>query len=274
MTLRGLAFGLATLTGLAQRGWFIPARHADAAVEPARPWLEALFSAQEPAFRAVLQAVADVAASLEAIGADDPAPAPRWSQDWFPRLDAAVLYALVATRRPRRIVEIGSGHSTRFIVRALQDHQVPCEHIAIDPAPRAAIDGLPVRFVRQTLQGAGSRVFAGLGMGDILVVDSSHVLMPGSDVDHLFTAVLPALPPGVLIHVHDIFLPEPYPAAWTWRGYNEQQALAPLLGNGFRPLFSSRWAVTRMAAELARTPIAHLPLVDGAFETSLWLERC
>ena len=60
------------------------------------------------------------AAELEAIGSAPP-PAPRWNQDWFPRLDAAAAYAMVRNTRPRRIVEVGSGHSTRFMARAVAD---------------------------------------------------------------------------------------------------------------------------------------------------------
>jgi hypothetical protein len=98
-------------------------------------------------------------------------------------------------------------------------------------------------------------------------------MLPHGDVDLILNHVLPVLRPGVLVHIHDVFLPDPYPAAWTWRGYAEQCGLGGwLLGGAFRPVFSSRWAATRMFA--ARRPgIDALPLAAGAFESSLWMER-
>ena len=64
------------------------------------------------------------------------------------------------------------------------------------------------------------------------MIDSSHTLVPGSDVDLLLNRVLPALSAGAVVHVHDIFLPDNYPDDWAWRGYNEQLGVAPLLFGG------------------------------------------
>ena len=71
-----------------------------------------------------------------------------------------------------------------------------------------------------------------LAPGDVLSIDSSHILMPGTDVDILLNRVLPALPAGVLVHIHDVFLPDDYPPAWSWRGYNEQLGVAALVQGG------------------------------------------
>ena len=276
--LRRAALGLGTVTGLARRGWFIPYRYAGELPEPAtRPpygAVAAIFEAALPAFRATLARVEDVAGDLAAIGADDPAPGPRWHQDWFPRLDAAVAYAVVRAAAPARIVEVGSGHSTRFMARAVADGGLATAIVAIDPAPRAAIDGLPITIHRSPLHEADPAVFGALEAGDILFIDSSHVLMPGSDVDDLLNRVLPSLPPGVLVHIHDILLPDPYPDAWTWRGYNEQQGVAPLLTSGaWQPLFSSHHVASRHGDLLASGIVAALPILEGARETSLWLVR-
>jgi predicted O-methyltransferase YrrM len=273
---RRLAFGLSTLLGLKPRGFFIPYRHAGGIPKRAERGsyaaIEPLFAAAEPDFGAVLRSMDAHEAALTAVGADKP-PAPRWSQDWFPRLDAAAAYVLVRERRPLRIVEVGSGHSTRFLARAVQDGGLPTEITAIDPAPRAALGGLPIRFVRKTLQEAGLEPFAALKAGDVLFVDSSHILMPGSDVDLLLNHVLPALPAGVLIHIHDIFLPDDYPADWEWRGYNEQLGVAALLQGGTRLLWSSHYAATRMADAVAASVAGRLELKPGAQEASLWLEK-
>ena len=117
---RRLWFGLLTVLGLAQRGFFIPHRHADAArmAHQRRPYspIESLLARKQSQFREVLGWLDGVAPDLARIDvepADHGDPTPRWAQSWFPRLDASVAYALVRRLAPRRIVEIGSGHSTR-----------------------------------------------------------------------------------------------------------------------------------------------------------------
>ncbi len=269
-----LALGLPTVLGLRQRGWFIPHRHAEQA-RPPRHYqaLQPLFAAAEADFRAWLEGFAPYRPDFAAIAADRTPGAARWTQDWFPRLDAASLYAAVRRARPRRAVEVGSGHSTRFLLRALADGGIDCAVTAIDPAPRATLEGQPIRLIRRTLQEAGLEPFEALAAGDLLLIDSSHVLMPGSDVDLLFAEVLPRLPPGVLVQVHDIFLPDGYPAAWEWRGYNEQQGLVGWLASArLRLRFSSHYAASRLAPAVAASAVGGLPLSPGAFETALWLE--
>jgi hypothetical protein len=207
------------------------------------------------------------AAELEAIGSLPP-PAPRWSQDWFPRLDAAAAYAMVRETKPRRIVEVGSGHSTRFMARAVADGGLDTRIIAIDPEPRASIEKLPVEWLRIPVQQVSA--FPPLGAGDILFIDSSHQLKPGSDVEFLLGSVMPRLPAGVRVHFHDIFLPDDYPGHWAWRRYNEQAAVASLVENGLlRVDFSSREASKQPLSGV----LARLPLVPGALESSLWLTR-
>ena len=98
--------------------------------------------------------------------------------------------------------------------------------------------------------------------------------MPGSDADFLLNRVWPILPPGALVHFHDVLLPDGYPEAWAWRGYNEQLGIAALLSGGAaRLLFSSRYVVTRMAPALAACAASRLPMMEGAVETGLWIEK-
>ncbi|HYN38193.1 MAG TPA: class I SAM-dependent methyltransferase [Rhodospirillales bacterium] len=251
-------------------------RREDAAsVRAGYPELADLFAGAEPSMRAVLDAIDSHAADLLAIAAAAAAqPAPRFGQDWFPRLDALAAYALVRKHRPARLVEIGCGHSTRWFARAVADGGLATRVTAIDPRPRATVAGLPVTLLRTTVQRAGADPFADLAAGDMLSLDGSHILMPGSDVDVVLNRVVPRLPAGVLLHLHDIFLPAPYPVAWTWRGYNEQQAVATMLaGGGWRIRWSSRWAATGLTERLATSIAAGLPLPPGAHEASLWLEK-
>jgi predicted O-methyltransferase YrrM len=242
-------------------------------VTPTRyPALEPLFAASMPAMARVFQQIEAVSDRLLAL--DGPPPAPRWQQSWFPRLDGAALYALVRARQPSRILEVGSGHSTRFMAQAVADGGFSCAITCIDPQPRAHLTDLRLDLQRRLLQPADARLAEGLGPGDILLVDSSHVAMPGSDVDLLLNEVLPRLRPGVLVHLHDIFLPDAYPVDWAWRGYNEQIPVACLLqGGGWAIRFASHYLVTRRPETLVRSVVSQLPLPVGAMEGSLWLEK-
>jgi hypothetical protein len=235
-------FGLLTVLNLARRGFFIPYRYAEQLPGPDErvpyPAAEERLAEAEGRFRALLDGMNRYRAALGAIG-DDPPPAPRWTQDWFPRLDAAAAYTLVRQERPARIVEV-----------------------------------LELELIRAAVPGVGERPFEALQAGDFLMIDSSHILMPGSDADYLYGRVLPALPPGVLVHIHDVFLPDDYPADWDWRGYNEQLAVLQLiLGAGWEILFASHYVATRMAAEVAEGAAGGLPLGEEAFEASLWLRK-
>ncbi len=274
---RRALLGLQTVLGLRRRGFFIPYRYAATLPGPGErpPYapVARVLDAAHDRFADVLDMIDRYAADLGRIGGEPP-PAPRFDQDWFPGLDAAAAYVLVRSHRPRRIVEVGSGHSTRFLARAVADGGGESEITAIDPAPRAVIEGLPVQIVRHTLHEAGEAVFSTLGPGDVLFIDSSHILMPGSDVDALFNRVLPLLPVGTLVHIHDIFLPDDYPPAWEWRGYNEQLAVVPLLtGGAWQPVFASHYVRTRMADRVAEGFSGTLPVVPATLESSLWLRR-
>ncbi|MEM8950218.1 MAG: class I SAM-dependent methyltransferase [Pseudomonadota bacterium] len=268
--------GLETVLGLRKRGFFLPYRYAGDVHPPkSYPALEDLFEKASGEFRSLIDEIAALSPAIDALLADDRGC--RLDQAWFPRLDALAAYAMVRMRQPARIVEIGSGHSTRFMAAAIADSGLSTSLTCIDPAPRASLSGLDVVWRKTVLQAAPIEDLTALESGDILFIDSSHLLMPGTDVDHLIGNVLPDLASGAILHVHDIFLPDAYPESWAWRGYNEQAAIAALLqGGGYEPLFASRYAATRMARHLAENP--HLapsrvtPDRDD-LASSLWLQK-
>lgn len=271
---RLLQMGLRTVKGEAREGFFIPYRHADtvsAAVEPYQA-LMPVFQEAEGAFQRMLTSIESFAGDLRAIDGSSAEHA-RWDQYWYPRLDAASAYAMVRDHQPRRIIEIGSGHSTRFMWRAIQDGAQSCAVTAIDPAPRATLSALDIEIERKTLQEIDLSVFSGLEAGDFLCVDSSHILMPGSDVDIVLNRVLPALPSGVFVAFHDIFLPFAYPADWAWRNYNEQNGVGVLLQGGYELVFASHYVVTALKTLWTGGVIGDLPLLDGAHECGVWLRK-
>lgn len=191
--------------------------------------------------------------------------------------DPMVLYALLRTLRPARVVEVGAGFSTLMTRRALLENgtgQLDC----VEPYPRAflarAVEGLGTLH-RTPVQQVPMELFTSLGEGDILFIDSSHVSKLGSDVNHLFLEVLPRLAPGVWVHVHDIFLPCDYPRMWTEEMqffWNEQYLLqAFLIGNAdFCVRYAVGWMGRRHPERMAEVfPGWALGLGGGSF----WMQR-
>jgi hypothetical protein len=269
---RRLRFGLWTLSGLKPLGFFIPYRYA-ASVEPLDyPALRPLFEAARPQFGQILDAIDAFADDIVSIR-DGKGPA-RFDQDWFPRLDALAAYTILRREMPRRIVEIGSGHSTRFMAQAVRDGSLATRITCIDPTPRVALANLDVEHWPVLLRDADSALFGELEASDVLFIDSSHIAMPGTDVDRLFLDVLPRLAAGVLVHIHDITLPYAYPAAWSWRSYNEQIPVGTLLqGGGYDVVFASHFVAKEILPARASGILTALPLAPGAHETSLWLRK-
>ena len=144
---------------------------------------------------------------------------------------------------------------------------------AIDPEPRAQIAELPISIERKTLQDVDIRLFHSIKAGDFLCIDSSHILMPGSDVDIALNRILPALPSGAVVSFHDIFLPYPYPPDWDWRNYNEQNGVGVLLQGGYELLFASHYVVREMASSWEGTVLSQIPVLEGAHECALWLRK-
>jgi len=168
------------------------------------------------------------------VRAERSSPEPSWINPWLFGLDTFALYGFLASERPGLLIEIGSGHSTRVARRAVQDHALATKIVSIDPKPRAEIDGLCDEIVRRRLEQCDLSIFDRLGAGDMLFFDGSHRTFMNSDVTVFFLEVLPRLKAGVLVHIHDILLPEDYLPWWEQRFYphrywSEQYVLAASL---------------------------------------------
>lgn len=159
---------------------------------------------------------------------------PSWKNDWIPALDAISLYCFTAITKPRLYFEIGSGVSTTFVRQSISDHDLPSRIISIDPFPRSEIDRICDEVIRNPVEDVDLRVFDQLVAGDMLFCDNSHRSFQNSDVTVFFTEILPRLKAGVMVGVHDIFLPHDYPSEWSKRFYNEQYLLACWLLGGDR----------------------------------------
>ncbi len=154
---------------------------------------------------------------------------PGWNNGFLPGLDIVMLYTMVARNHPATYIEVGSGNSTKVAFKAKRDHQLSTRILSIDPAPRAGIDALSDEVIRQPFETVDLSLFSGLKEGDIVFIDNSHRLFPNSDATVFFLEVLPQLPDGVIVHIHDVYLPYDYPQEMCDRYYSEQYGLAAFL---------------------------------------------
>jgi hypothetical protein len=157
------------------------------------------------------------------------ASTPCWLNSYLPCLDAVALYNMLAIHRPARYIEIGSGHSTRFARRAIEDNRLPTQIVSIDPRPRAEITEICDIMLRHGLEEDDLSIFNTVKPGDFVFVDGTHRVFTNSDVTIFFLEVLPKLPAGTFVQFHDIWLPSDYPMRWTPRYYSEQYLLAAWL---------------------------------------------
>jgi predicted O-methyltransferase YrrM len=155
--------------------------------------------------------------------------------------DGSVLHAMLRARRPRRLVEVGSGWSSACAIDTIErDLDARCAVTFVEPHPELLHSLVGATRVGVTTLGCPVQevpleVFTALERDDILFIDSTHVAKTGSDVCFEILEILPRLRPGVLVHFHDVFWPFEYPEHWAageGRSWNELYMLrAFLLGN-------------------------------------------
>lgn len=202
-----------------------------------------------------------------------------YENDQFPALDAEILHAVLCHFRPTRMIEVGSGFSslvTASVNRTFLGGAL--DFSCIEPHPRQflidGVDGINDLVVSR-VEDVDPAYFDRLGDGDILFIDSSHVSKVGSDVNYLFFEVLPRLRPGVMVHVHDIFLPDEYPHDWVLaqnRNWNEQYLLQAFLqfNDKWEVLWASHLMITRHKNTIGNI-FARVPRLGGG--GSLWMRR-
>jgi hypothetical protein len=207
---------------------------------------------------------------------------PSWNNIWFTALDAAMLVSFLLARRPKNYLEIGSGNSTMFANHTRHAAGLPTIISSIDPRPRAEIDTLCQRKIRAPLEDCDLALFDELAAGDILFYDGSHRVFMNSDVTVFFLEVIQRLKPGVLVHIHDIFLPADYPPDWSQSLFAEQYMLAAMLLCGappFKVIFPGYFVGSDTAlGARARTLLGALgipfnyPNAAKTLPSSFWLE--
>ena len=193
---------------------------------------------------------------------------------YFSSPDAEVLYTMVRTKRPAQVLEIGCGNSTKIIRQAIRDGGFPCHHRCIDPNPRAEISPLADEVVRRRIESFDPVVLASeIDAGDILFIDTSHEVSPANDVTYIYGRLLPRVRVGVVVHIHDIFLPYEYPQRWVKKlglNWGEQYIVQAMLTG------SRDWEVLWPGHYLERTLAnfaSYFPAKGIQHAQSLWLSR-
>lgn len=156
---------------------------------------------------------------------------PTWNNGFLPGLDIVGIYGIIAKYKPTRYIEIGSGNSTKVARKSIKENNLNTEIISIDPFPRANIDHLADKVIREPLENLSDNKFIieSLHENDILFIDNSHRVFSNSDAMICFLELLPFLKKGVIVHIHDIYLPFDYPQFMCDRFYNEQYVLAAFI---------------------------------------------
>jgi hypothetical protein len=200
----------------------------------------------------------------------------------FGSVDGEVLYSMVRHFKPERVYEIGSGFSTFLTAQAVLKNQKEnhnCELIAFEPYPneilRAGFPGLS-KLVAVKVEELPYTTFNSLQENDILFIDSSHVLRIGNDVQYEYLEILPRLNKGVIVHVHDIFLPAEYPQKWVLKDYRfwtEQYLLQAFLtfNNSFEVLWAGSYMNIKHSHQL-KTAFSSFKRND-TWPGSFWMKK-
>ena len=195
---------------------------------PPHPELYALVNKEREAYEALLKSALDHTSALstirEAKDENDP-KRPGWNNNFLPGLDIVMLYTLIAKRKPGRYIEVGSGNSTKVAYMAKQDLGLDTKIVSIDPQPRAEIDALADEVIRMPFEAIDTSFIEQIEENDFLFIDNSHRILPNSDAMVFFLETLPRLKKGVVVHIHDIYIPYDYPQFMCDRFYTEQYGL-------------------------------------------------
>lgn len=154
---------------------------------------------------------------------------PLYNNGFLPGLDIIVIYLMLKKYRPATYIEVGSGNSTKVAFKSINDNHLNTKIISIDPQPRASIDKISDKIVREPFENTNLDIIFSLKENDVLFIDNSHRILPNSDSMVFYLEVLPKLAKGVIVHIHDIYLPYDYPQFMCDRFYSEQYGLAMFL---------------------------------------------
>lgn len=196
--------------------------------------------------------------------------------DSFSYDDAPVLHYMLRHIKPKRIIEVGSGHSSAVMLDTkdfyINDYDIELTFIDIDLDNLKAVlidnDYKNIKLIEQPIQTVDLSIFDHLEANDLFFVDSSHVSKIGSDLHTILFKILPRLKSGVYIHFHDIRYPFQYKKDLTYKKvfWNEAYLLRAFLmyNNDFEIVFWLNYLTN--SDNLAKEKLSFLPL-------KLWDEK-
>jgi predicted O-methyltransferase YrrM len=206
-----------------------------------------------------------------------------YNNDAFASGDAEFLYNMIRLRKPRRIIEIGSGSSTLLARRAIranqgEDPHYACAHTCIEPYEADWLETIGVTTVRDTVEQVDLSLFRTLEENDILFIDSSHMIRPQGDVVVEYLEILPILQSGVAVHVHDIFSPKDYLDEWIRgevRFWNEQYLLEAFMSfnTEFEVIGALNYLKHQYPSELSRCCPVLATQIASREPGSFWIRR-
>lgn len=197
--------------------------------------------------------------------------------------DSEILYSLIRKYKPSKIIEIGSGFSTLMASEAIKQNRKElaamggyhCEQICIEPYEMPWLEKTSATIIRERLEDVDKKIFRLLDEGDILFIDSSHMIRPQGDVLVEYLEILPQLKKGVLVHIHDVFTPRDYIDSWLYdrvRFWNEQYLMEAFLtcNDQYQVLL----AVNYMTQDHFELISSRCPMLKEKRETgSFWIKR-
>lgn len=193
---------------------------------------------------------------------------PAWLEGnpMFPVLDMAAYASIIETYKPKNIIEIGAGYSTNFSRLYTDLLKLDTNITAIEPFPQQNLMTLSnenkINLKKKRVQDLDEKELnqiSELKENDILFIDTSHISNMGSDTNYIFLKILPMIKSGVIVHIHDIYLPYDYSGlVYYQRGtfYNEQYLLASILANSnsYTSLYSSHKVYLKKYSHLPKAP--------------------
>lgn len=205
------------------------------------------------------------------------------SQTSFRSVDAQILHCMIRHFQPSTVIEVGSGYSTMITAKALlmneKENGRNFNFSAIEPYPnedlKKGIPGLN-NIIDKFIQDVDLQVFKNLHANDVLFLDSTHTVKIGGDVNYEILELLPRLNKGVIVHIHDIFLPYEYPVSWITSGermWLEQYLLQAFLCNNdtYKIIWMSHY-MHRDHSDLLKENMSYYE-ENLPFKGSIWLQK-
>jgi hypothetical protein len=168
--------------------------------------------------------------------------------------DAEIYASMILERKPSKVVEVGSGFSTLIARQAIEFSELPTQLVVIDPYPRTDVRSAASELTLAPVE-QSDLLTVDWQPNDILFIDSSHICRTRGDLPYIFCQLLPSLPAGVLVHVHDIFLPYDYPNLYDQWWHTEEYLLACTLAHSgrYRVVLATHWLSREHGGEMEKT---------------------